>query len=149
MQRFLFVLSSLLHLLFFFFFFFNDTATTEIYTLSLHDALPICVGDGAERRAEHTAGGTAAGGRMSLTVCLAPANTVAYPNGGGPLWVYLHWALALKALGCRVIWLEGIDVDDRDTSPAGRRRRRRGPAVDRLPTLQTRPGPHGPAQPPA
>src|SRR2546430_3632926 len=28
-------------LLFFFFFFFNDTATTEIYTLSLHDALPI------------------------------------------------------------------------------------------------------------
>src|SRR3712207_7857115 len=34
----------MLHLLFvlFFFFFFNDTATTEIYTLSLHDALPIC-----------------------------------------------------------------------------------------------------------
>src|SRR5215467_16247651 len=34
----------LYHFLFFFsifFFFFNDTATTEIYTLSLHDALPI------------------------------------------------------------------------------------------------------------
>src|SRR2546422_3514327 len=29
------------------FFFFNDTATTEIYTLSLHDALPIC--DGGNR----------------------------------------------------------------------------------------------------
>src|SRR5258708_10724358 len=28
-----------------FFFFFNDTATTEIYTLSLHDALPISAGD--------------------------------------------------------------------------------------------------------
>src|SRR2546429_6762108 len=28
----------------FFFFFFNDTATTEIYTLSLHDALPILTG---------------------------------------------------------------------------------------------------------
>src|SRR2546429_3532667 len=27
--------------IYFFFFFFNDTATTEIYTLSLHDALPI------------------------------------------------------------------------------------------------------------
>src|ERR1039457_7568936 len=27
-----------------FLFFSNDTATTEIYTLSLHDALPICVG---------------------------------------------------------------------------------------------------------
>src|SRR2546426_3931594 len=31
----------LLSSLTFFFFFFNDTATTEIYTLSLHDALPI------------------------------------------------------------------------------------------------------------
>src|SRR3712207_9537959 len=30
---------------FLFFFFFNDTATTEIYTLSLHDALPISVLD--------------------------------------------------------------------------------------------------------
>src|SRR6266498_6103467 len=29
------------HFRFFFFFFFNDTAPTEIYTLSLHDALPI------------------------------------------------------------------------------------------------------------
>src|SRR6266446_8029035 len=31
----------MLLLFFIFFFFFNDTATTEIYTLSLHDALPI------------------------------------------------------------------------------------------------------------
>src|SRR2546430_9158450 len=30
----------------FFFFFFNDTATTEIYTLSLHDALPILARQG-------------------------------------------------------------------------------------------------------
>src|SRR5256885_10073043 len=29
------------------FFFFNDTATTEIYTLSLHDALPILTGNGS------------------------------------------------------------------------------------------------------
>src|SRR5690554_8218196 len=40
--------SLILHLthslLFLFFFFFNDTATTEIYTLSLHDALPIYAG---------------------------------------------------------------------------------------------------------
>src|SRR5437764_14578406 len=37
-------LSATPHLPFFIylFFFFNDTATTEIYTLSLHDALPIC-----------------------------------------------------------------------------------------------------------
>src|SRR5256885_12833514 len=32
--------------LFSIFFFFNDTATTEIYTLSLHDALPICARGG-------------------------------------------------------------------------------------------------------
>src|SRR5262245_65550572 len=37
----LFTLTLFLLLLFFLFFFFNDTATTEIYTLSLHDALPI------------------------------------------------------------------------------------------------------------
>src|SRR5438552_14975527 len=38
-----FILFIYLYILFssFFFFFFNDTATTEIYTLSLHDALPI------------------------------------------------------------------------------------------------------------
>src|SRR2546426_3784877 len=36
-----------------FFFFFNDTATTEIYTLSLHDALPICsAGNPANLRKE-------------------------------------------------------------------------------------------------
>src|SRR5882762_3287583 len=41
---------------FFFFFFFNDTATTEIYTLSLHDALPIYRGR-AEGRWGESAGG--------------------------------------------------------------------------------------------
>src|SRR2546430_9684161 len=33
-----------------FFFFFNDTATTEIYTLSLHDALPIYGESGNEKQ---------------------------------------------------------------------------------------------------
>src|ERR1041385_1751822 len=35
------------------FFFFNDPATTEISTLSLHDALPIWQGDVHDRRVEH------------------------------------------------------------------------------------------------
>src|SRR5258708_12778561 len=35
-------------------FFFNDTATTEIYTLSLHDALPICHPCGTPRRRRAT-----------------------------------------------------------------------------------------------
>src|SRR2546422_8267387 len=47
-----------------FFFFFNDTATTEIYTLSLHDALPIC--PSARRR-----GGGAACGRSRAPVTRA------------------------------------------------------------------------------
>src|SRR5258706_5844038 len=34
------------HLFYVHFFFFNDTATTEIYTLSLHDALPISLSNG-------------------------------------------------------------------------------------------------------
>src|SRR3712207_6959832 len=45
-------------------FFFNDTATTEIYTLSLHDALPIwrLGGEQALHMAEHTLDRMAAGG---------------------------------------------------------------------------------------
>src|SRR5256885_13000065 len=47
----------------FFFFFFNDTATTEIYTLSLHDALPIF---GAKAIAgERVLGAMAGGATMS------------------------------------------------------------------------------------
>src|SRR5688572_32885054 len=38
------------YIFFFFFFFFNDTATTEIYTLSLHDALPICAAVSVSQR---------------------------------------------------------------------------------------------------
>src|SRR3712207_7022995 len=37
------------------FFFFNDTATTEIYTLSLHDALPICPTGAADLRPDRHA----------------------------------------------------------------------------------------------
>src|SRR2546430_17500586 len=41
------------YFLIFIFFFFNDTATTEIYTLSLHDALPIFVDDDDRPRRLH------------------------------------------------------------------------------------------------
>src|SRR5688572_32643598 len=43
------------YLLFLFSFFFNDTATTEIYTLSLHDALPISASSRARTRRSRTA----------------------------------------------------------------------------------------------
>ncbi len=44
---------------------------------------------------------------MSTTVCLS-AKTLGYTTGGGHLWVYLNWALGLRGLGCRVIWMETV-----------------------------------------
>src|SRR5687768_18586079 len=53
-----------LHAPLLYYFFFNDTATTEIYTLSLHDALPICRSSpawcGSERRMPSPVPATAA-----------------------------------------------------------------------------------------
>src|SRR5260370_42617189 len=57
------------------FFFFNDTATTEIYTLSLHDALPISTGSW------QLAGGTISGG----TVTGAGGAQLVLTNSGGTL----------------------------------------------------------------
>src|SRR2546430_12654062 len=64
----------------FIFFFFNDTATTEIYTLSLHDALPIY------RRIAHPhpARGSAGGGRQP--VYREPAHRPADRRVHHPRW---------------------------------------------------------------
>src|SRR3712207_8587933 len=65
----------------FFFFFFNDTATTEIYTLSLHDALPISLNT---RRTSSLGGSTSATGSRTrsshptfarTSATLAPGNS--------------------------------------------------------------------------
>ncbi len=72
---------------------------------------------------------------MSVTICLAPAQTIAYPHGGGHLWVYLQWALGLRALGFRVIWLEGIDPRDPEHDP-----------WEMVTTLKSRLQPHGLAE---
>src|SRR5258705_5834338 len=56
-----------------FFFFFNDTATTEIYTLSLHDALPIChPSAGAVSAGDESAGVISAG---DVQVEITPADS--------------------------------------------------------------------------
>src|SRR2546426_6294765 len=64
------------------FFFFNDTATTEIYTLSLHDALPIY--DVAVSRIAFTATGAVAGGESRpISPAVTPATasfTLAVPD---------------------------------------------------------------------
>jgi hypothetical protein len=45
---------------------------------------------------------------MSITVCIAPVRTLEYPEGGGHLWEYLNWALGLRSVGCKVVWLEAV-----------------------------------------
>src|SRR5260221_524101 len=52
-------------------FFFNDTATTEIYTLSLHDALPILGTLTAVKNTDTT--GTGTGGQLTWTYTVAAA----------------------------------------------------------------------------
>src|SRR5260370_34164457 len=60
-----------------YFFFFNDTATTEIYTLSLHDALPICL-DAAKRAAAAAAAEARKDNwRMAIAV-VDPAGSLIY-----------------------------------------------------------------------
>src|SRR3712207_8290002 len=59
------------------FFFFNDTATTEIYTLSLHDALPISsAGCGQRRPAERSAASA------SARTCASRFGRSLTPTGG-------------------------------------------------------------------
>lgn len=68
---------------------------------------------------------------MSRTICLS-AKTLHYPEGGGHLWVYLNWALGLRANGCRVIWLEAV------TSPRSVEKMR-----ETVATLKRNLAPHG------
>src|SRR2546430_9809138 len=60
------------------FFFFNDTATTEIYTLSLHDALPILLPHHAGRQG-HAVPIPARGGRRSHVAALRRRVAVVAP----------------------------------------------------------------------
>src|SRR5256885_12231333 len=64
-----------MYLLFFFFFFFNDTATTEIYTLSLHDALPISC-------SSITPAGRTSSARRSIPRCSFPVCSSDIPFSG-------------------------------------------------------------------
>src|SRR6266511_6364223 len=68
----------------FFFLFFNDTATTEIYTLSLHDALPIC----AARRESPWPCSV----RLASIVPMLPARTVtSTTNSSQPTMARVRW----------------------------------------------------------
>src|SRR5690349_23965440 len=67
-------------LLAFYFFFFNDPATTEIYTLSLHDALPICRRTSRVRRGTGRARRSRAAGTSPRRGRGAPTRRGCYPG---------------------------------------------------------------------
>src|SRR2546429_4022276 len=72
------------------FFFFNDTATTEIYTLSLHDALPIYPSESVGRRLWRGRFGLAKGGsgneRWCLPRCQSPQTGASSRGACGTSW---------------------------------------------------------------
>src|SRR2546422_8478862 len=74
-------------LYFSFFFFFNDTATTEIYTLSLHDALPISRGETPRRRLVSAKGDE---NELLRSVALQNANSIRSEEHTSELQSRLH-----------------------------------------------------------
>src|SRR2546427_8783934 len=79
---------------FFFFFFFNDTATTEIYTLSLHDALPISLKSASPSRMRRMRNGSGVWPAMADTaigsvgeITAASANATGSGTAGINQWI--------------------------------------------------------------
>src|SRR3712207_7305472 len=66
------------------FFFFNDTATTEIYTLSLHDALPISPRSCPPRASASAPGFVAPGPQSSPDNRFGPGRCAAFARWKGP-----------------------------------------------------------------
>src|SRR5258708_39523626 len=78
------------------FFFFNDTATTEIYTLSLHDALPICLEAGHDT---YWDGFSAKYGNLNLCTFSIEHVDVTIDNSETPTQAQLNSSFSL------VLWL--------------------------------------------
>src|SRR3712207_8692366 len=62
-----------------YFFFFNDTATTEIYTLSLHDALPISNTFGARVVPHNCAGPVSFAANLHVAASVSSISLIEYP----------------------------------------------------------------------
>src|SRR5256885_7452996 len=90
------------------FFFFNDTATTEIYTLSLHDALPISA------RIESEASST-------ITTLLLPSAFAAMPAGMARSEEHTSELQSPCNLVCRLLLEKKKNKDHTPPSVAGRR----------------------------
>src|SRR3989449_989609 len=100
-----------------FFFFFNDTATTEIYTLSLHDALPISYIAGGLELSEAVSGARAAAERARAMVDGSPL-PLALVDGEGRVQ-------QLNEAGCRLFGIaaereaRGAHLEALGLSPSG------------------------------
>src|SRR5258707_1705021 len=80
--------------LFLFFFFFNDTATTEIYTLSLHDALPILIKDGRILSILEKAPDVAKGPRIESNGIIFPGSVDLHDH---PMYnIFKRWSPKVK-----------------------------------------------------
>src|SRR5258705_4628947 len=88
----------MLLLSFSFFFFFNDTATTEIYTLSLHDALPILISSVLGRKPECYQ--EAARGNIRL---IRFGGNVSQAKAGGRSEEHTSELQSLRHLVCRLL----------------------------------------------
>src|ERR1051326_8195573 len=83
-------------------FFFNDTATTEIYTLSLHDALPISLLQGAHRLAKavddlERVSGRLERGKQPSQICPCCRRIGSLPSHVEPQYQGLHLRLPSRA----------------------------------------------------
>src|SRR6267378_8016379 len=84
-----------------FFFFFNDTATTEIYTLSLHDALPISTATSGRNMTRPAYIAVAVGTMVMILLTVDPAYEAAHHWVDAVLWACLsffvfEWVVRLR-----------------------------------------------------
>src|SRR3712207_9362644 len=95
----LIVVSNLLLVLFFF----NDTATPEIYTLSLHDALPISCRTPRRGPPSRSPARAAAGGRRARPPCPAPSSSTRGPRRPGRSEEHTSELQSRQYLVCRLL----------------------------------------------
>src|SRR5258705_5769375 len=105
------------------FFFFNDTATTEIYTLSLHDALPISLVDQRAQRFLLLLGEEGARGFPHLVPCLLEARQGRLEQTRDQMWKstrseeHTSELQSLRHLVCRLLLEKKNNTAPRHTRP--------------------------------